>query len=51
MNHSHIPSFPNSIPHIDWKTYLPIFKDTKYDDAILHLVQFHKHVRKLTVYH
>ena len=49
MNRSHIPGFPNQIPDIDWKAYLPRFKDQKGDDAALHLVRFHKHIYKLGV--
>jgi hypothetical protein len=33
MNQSHIPGFPNCIPHIDWQKYLPKFKDGKGNDA------------------
>ena len=43
MNWAHIPSFPNQIPKVDWKTGLPKFKDLKNDDAALHLVRFHIH--------
>ena len=49
MNHAHIPSFPNRIPNVDWKSYLPIFKDQKGDDVSLHLFRFHKHLHKLGV--
>ena len=47
MNHAHIPSFPNRIPKVDWKTCLPNFKDQKNDDVALHLVRFHMHIYKL----
>jgi hypothetical protein len=47
MHHSHIPGFPNQMPSVDWKTYLPRFKDKKGDDVAIHLVRFHMHVRKL----
>jgi len=49
MNRSHIPNFPNRMPHIDWQTYFPKFLDGKGDDVALHLVKFHMHVRKLRV--
>ena len=49
MNRAHIPGFPNQIPNIDWKTYLPRFKYQKGDDAALHLFRFHKHIHKLGV--
>jgi hypothetical protein len=49
MNRSHIPGFPNRLPRIDWKTYLPKFKDEEGDDASLHLIKFHMHVHKLKV--
>jgi hypothetical protein len=49
MNRSHIPGFPNRMPCIDWKTYLPKFKDEEGDDDALHLIKFHMHSRKLKV--
>ena len=49
LNHAHIPSFPNHIPNVDWKTCLPKFKNQKNDDASLHLVRFHMHINKLGV--
>jgi hypothetical protein len=49
MNRSHIPGFPNRLPHIDWQTYLPKFKDEEGDDVALHLIKFHMHVHKLKV--
>ena len=49
MNRTHIPSFPNRIPNIDWQEYLPRFKDQKGDDVALHLFRFHKHIHKLGV--
>ena len=49
MNHSHIPSFPNQIHCIYWKTYLPKFKYKEGDDATLHLIKFHMHSHKLKV--
>jgi hypothetical protein len=47
MNHSHIPSFPNPIPHIDWQKYFPKFKDGKGNDVALHLIIFHMHICKM----
>ena len=49
MNRAHIPSFPNRIPNVYWKSYLPRFKDKKGDDAALHLFIFPKHIPKLGV--
>ena len=49
MNHAHIPGFPNRIPCIDWKTYLPKFIDGNEDEAILHLIKFHWHLHKLGI--
>jgi len=49
MNRSHIPGFPNRMPSVDWLTYLPVFKDQKGDDAAIHLVRFHMHVRRLKI--
>lgn len=49
MNHVHIFDFPNCMPCVDWQTYFPKFRDQKGDDATLHLVKFHIHVRKLRV--
>jgi hypothetical protein len=49
MNHSHIPDFPNRIPYIDWKKYLPKFKDGKGNDVALHLIIFHMHICNLGV--
>jgi hypothetical protein len=51
MNHSCIPGFPNCMPCIDWKTYLPRFKYQEGDDVDLHLIKFHMHICKLKVYH
>jgi len=50
MNRSHIPGFPNPMPKVDWLDDLPIFKDEKKDNAALHLVRFHMHVRSLKVH-
>ena len=47
-NRSHIPGFPNPMPKVDWLDDLPIFKDEK-DNAALHFVRFHMHVRSLKV--
>ena len=49
MNHSHIPGFPNCLPHIDWQTHLPKLKDEKGDDDALHLVKFHIHIHIVKV--
>jgi len=49
LNRSHIPGFPNSIPKVDWQTYLPKFKDQKGDDVAFHLVKFHMHICSLKV--
>ena len=50
MNWSHIPGFPNPMPKVDWLDDLPIFKDENKDNAALHLVRFHMHVRSLKVH-
>ena len=47
MNLAHILGFPNRIPHVDWRTYLPKFKDKKGDDVAIHFFRFHKHIHKL----
>jgi hypothetical protein len=49
MNHSHIPGFPNGIPHIDWQKYLSKFEDGKGNDDALYLIRFHMHICKLGV--
>ena len=49
MNRAHIPSFPNRIPNIYWKSYLSRLKYQKGDDASIHLFRFHKHIHKLGV--
>ena len=49
MNQSHIPSFPNPMPKVEWLTDLPIFKDEKKDNVALNLVRFHMHVHRLKV--
>jgi hypothetical protein len=49
MNRSHIPSFPNRIPHINWQKYLPKFEAGKGNDVALHLIRFHMHICKLGV--
>ena len=38
MDRSHNYGFLNRMPHVDWSTHLPIFKDEKKDDVGLHLV-------------
>ena len=50
MNRSHIPSFPNPMPKVEWLTNLPIFKDVKKYNAALYLVRFHMHVHSLQVH-
>ena len=47
MNLTHIPGFPNRIPHVGWQAYLPKFKDQKGDAIDIHLFRFHKHIHKL----
>ena len=37
------------MPQVYWKTYLPKFRDGNSDDATLHLIRFHMHVRKLRI--
>jgi hypothetical protein len=49
MNRSHIPSFPNRMPCVDWQAYLPKFKDQYGDDVAFHLVKFHMHIHRLGV--
>ena len=49
LNRGHILGFPNQIPNIDWKTYLPRFKYQRGDDASLHLARFYKHIYRMGV--
>jgi hypothetical protein len=49
MSRDHIPGFPNKIPKVDWQRNLPMFRDDDKNDATLHLVIFHIHIRKLKV--
>lgn len=49
MHRDHVLGFPNRMPRVDWKTYLPKFKHGKCDDATLHLIRFHMHVHKLRI--
>jgi hypothetical protein len=49
MDRSKIPGFPNPMPNIDWLKYLPVFKDKKGDDVVIHLFRFHMHIRKLKI--
>ena len=49
MNHAHIPGFPNCLPHIYWKTYLPKFRDEEGDDDALHLLKFHGNIYRLRI--
>ena len=49
LDRAHIPGFPSRMHQIDWLSSLPKFRDEEGDDATLHLVRFHMHVRKLKV--
>ena len=49
MNLPAIPGYPDKIPLVYWKTYLPTFNDENGDDAAIHLFRFHKHIHKLGV--
>ena len=49
MNRAHIPCFPNHLPHIDWQTYLPKFRDEEEDDAALYLLKFYIHIHRLRI--
>lgn len=49
MNQDHIPGFPNRMACIDWKSYLPKFKDEKGDGVAFHLIKFHMHIHRLGV--
>ena len=49
MSRDHIPDFPNSMPWVEWMTYLLKFKTVKGNDVALHLVRFHMHVRRLKI--
>ena len=49
MNCAHILGFPNCLPHIDWQTYLPKFRDEEGDDVALHLLKFHMHIHRLRI--
>ena len=49
MNNAHIIGFPNTLPHIEWLSYFPKFKDQEGYYAALHLVKFHMHMLKLIV--
>ena len=49
MIRDHIPGFPNKIPKVDWQRNFPLFKDDDRNDAALHLVRCHIHIRKLKV--
>ena len=49
MNRSHIPSFLNRIPRIDWQSRLSKFKGQDGEDASLHLVKFHFHIHRLKI--
>ena len=49
MDRSRIPSVPNHIPNSDWLTYLPLFKDKKGDDVVVHLLRLHMYICKIKV--
>jgi len=49
MSGDHIPYFPNKIPKVDWQRNFLMFKDDNRNDATLHMVRFHIHIRKLKV--
>lgn len=49
MHHIYILGFPNSMPGVSWKTYLPTFKDKKGDGVDLHMIRFHMHIHKFKV--
>ena len=49
MSRDHITVFPHKMPEINWMKNLPIFRDEKVDDPLLHLIKFHIHIRRLKV--
>ena len=49
MSRDHIPGFPHRMPEINWMKNLPIFRDEKVDDPLLHLINFHIHIWRLKV--
>ena len=49
LSRDHIPGFPNKIPKVDWSKNLPVFGNVEGNDAALHLVKFHIHVRRLKI--
>jgi len=49
MDRSQILGFPNPMPHVDWFTNLPIFKNVQEDDSTFHLVRFHVYVCRIRV--
>ena len=49
MNRAHILGFPDHLPHIDWQTYLPKFRDEEGDDVVLDLLKFHMHIHRLKI--
>ena len=49
MIRGHIPGFPNKMPKVDWSKNFPVFKNVEGNDAALHLVKFHMHVRILKI--
>ena len=43
FNFSSVPGFPNVVPTMDeWGDFLPIFKESKEDNPIEHLREFHE---------
>jgi len=46
---SKVPGFPNPMPNVDWSKNLSLFKGETGDDAALHLLRFHMHIRKFKV--
>ena len=46
MDRSNILGFPNPMPNIDWLKNLPVFKDEKGDDVVIHLLRFHMRIRR-----
>ena len=49
MKKYYILGFPNKMPQVNWQRNLPNFQDENFDDALLHLIKFHKHSWKLKV--
>ena len=49
MNRDFIPGFPNKMAQVNWQRNLSIFQEKNVDDALLHIIKFHKHSWKLKV--